>query len=256
MMMQYSTSRNRGNRGVIVLIATLFAVVFLSVFQGFVRETVFGVVGMFSVEGTAGGQYALVSRAVLAERLAAAEEELRRTRYQSILFERAAEENKRLLAFLGLRRPDAYSSGAVLAIPPRTHYDTALLSVPDGASPERGDLAVLSGVLMGTITDVSGRIVTVTFLSAPGAATDARVGDHAVVVLRGVGGGGFSFDVPVDFSLNRGDVIRSADGAFVIALVSSVHASPGQTSARVMAHAPVSLQHLTALEFIRVHSYE
>lgn len=255
-MMLYSTNRKKNNNTALTLSALVVVIFLLIVFQGFVRETVLGAAGVFLNSEPRTSVYALVPRSELIRQLVDAEEELSRIRYQAFLYERAVQENIELLTFTGLRRADAYTSGSVLSVPPRTHYDTILVSVPQGAIPHVGDFATLSEMLLGTVTRVSGRVVEVTLLSAPGAGTDARVQGDGVVVLRGTGGGGFLFDVPAELLLESGDIIRSADGAFVLAVVSTVHVSPERTSARVVAHAPVSLQRLFAVEFVRALSEE
>lgn len=247
------TSRKRRGGGASAIVFTLFVLLigFVAAFHG----TIGALLGQLLSAASAprSETYQALPKDVLAARLASAEEELARIRYQALLYTLTVEENERLSELLAFPEERAYASGRVIARPPRTHYDTLLVSIRDGSGVAVGDRVLVSGALVGTVSAVSQKVATVTLASAPGSAIDARVGEpSAIVVLRGEGGGAFSFEIPKDVALEAGDLIEAAAfGRHVVAVVASVEREPERTSAQVLAHAPFSFSDVRIVEFVR-----
>jgi cell shape-determining protein MreC len=171
--------------------------------------------------------------------------------YQAILYQQAVEENAKLEALLKLPHDMPVAAGRVVARPPKTLYDTLLVVVDPTAGIRDGDLVLFDGMLLGTVSDTSGGSATVLLYSAPGATTEATVGaPTAIVVAQGLGGGAFSFEVPSAVTLAPGDLVTSASGDGVLAIVHSVHANEGSATATVYASSPVSLADIDIVEFI------
>lgn len=181
-------------------------------------------------------------------------EESDRTKYQAVLYEIVSEENARLSALLSLPQDGVAATGRVVARPPRTLYDTLLVAIDPGAGIRMGDHALFEGILLGTVTSVSGGSATVSLHSSSGATTEAKTGTpSAIVVLTGLGGGAFTFEVPSAVSLNAGDRVMDALGMRQIAWVRSVEIADGRDNRAVYAYAPVSLSDLDFVRFMHPH---
>lgn len=248
MMMRHSTRRRRITSTlpfIGVVVAFFIMVLFHTPLQGLVVS----VLGLFEENNAS---YALLSRQELVERLDSAETELRRVYYQRYLYERAVGEEVRLKTFMGMRSPQAYGAGVVVAAPPRTGYDTLLISTPEGEVVRVGDEVHYDGFVLGTVSAVGDSFAQVTLYSTPGVVTDARVGEpSAIVSLQGKGGGSFSFEIPSESTLLPGTLITTVDGARVLGIVSSIERSPDRTTALVFAHLPVSAHTIRFVDFVR-----
>lgn len=197
--------------------------------------------------------YASLPRAVLATRLADAEAELARIRYQSLLYGMALEEQERLRALASLASDETVGVGRVVSRPPRSFYDSVLVSVPGPHQISVGDYALVQGVLVGTVERVSGEQILVLLFSSGGTTSDARVGEPAAIVsLRGVGGGAFTFDLPTSVVVAPGDMLTSAFHVDIpVAVVQSIATQPEQTTQHVQAHIPVSFSDFIYVTFMR-----
>jgi len=206
-----------------------------------------------SVSAPASEEYANLPRAVLAGRLKDAEQELARIRYQAVLSSALVAENERLLLELAIREDDETGVGRVVSAPPKTHYDTLLVSLPDNHAVSEGDVALFEGIVIGEVERTGSRAALVRLLTSPGLTTDVRVGEPgAIVVAQGLGGGAYVFDVPSGVSVASGDAVLSASyGARVLGVVGSVVADPDRTTKRVYAHAAAALSDIRFVHFIR-----
>ncbi|PIR85404.1 hypothetical protein COU15_01075 [Candidatus Kaiserbacteria bacterium CG10_big_fil_rev_8_21_14_0_10_45_20] len=252
-MIRTTITRNKKNFpkiGFSVALASIFLIV---LFQHPLQRVVFSL--FESISFTRETPYALIPQKTLALRLEKAEKELSRIRFQSVLYEQATLENAKLKEFIGTLDSESNTIGIVVATPPQTHYDSLVISVPTSGVIQENDRVVFSNILLGSVSDVSGRIVKANLFSAPGNTVDARVGEpNAIVVLNGEGGGAFSFEIPQDVAIASGDIIFSTGGEYIIAIVSSEKATPDSTSKKVFAHTPISFFELQFVEF--VHSVE
>lgn len=174
--------------------------------------------------------------------------------YQTILYQKVVEENARLSSLLSLPRAEVIAAGRVVAHPPRTLYDTLVVAIEPRTAVRRGDLVFFEGILLGTASSVTRGSTSVVLYSSPGASTEVKVGEPtAIVVMKGLGGGAFTFEVPAAVSLEPSDLVTSAATDAVIAIVRSVSTEEGSASVRVYASAPVSMSDLDLVEF--VHPY-
>lgn len=228
--------------GVLILLAI--------VFNGFITNTLSGVVAF--IANPRADVYENVPRSVLVSRLRDAEDELSRVRYQGLLYALEVEKNQELAQVLGLPTSEVSARGRVFARPPKTHYDTLLVSLSDSAQVEIGDQAYASGVLVGEVVETSNRIARVSLYSAPGVTLDARVGEpSAIVVMRGLGGGAFFLEVPKEVAIQEGDAILLAQSETLVAVAQRIIDEPEQTTFRVNAASPVSATDMHVIEFVK-----
>lgn len=161
-------------------------------------------------------------RAVLESRLAALEDEVSQTKYQSVLYASQVERIRTLEAELGLRPQEAYLSAEVLAAPPRTHYDTLLIRSGAVDGVQLGDMVSAQGIALGTVTAVSDATATVQLFSSPGATQDALVGEGAIIVVTGVGGGALEAYAPGELAVSVGDTVSDARSGEVFGVIASI----------------------------------
>ena len=195
--------------------------------------------------------YETLPKSVLASRLLDAEEELSRIKYQSLLYTINLEEIKSIKESLGLTEQETFLRANIIARPPRTHYDTFLISYDNKNGLEVGDLAFISGIYIGFVSEVREDTALVSLLSSPGVVFDVRAGDpSAIVVTKGLGGGSFTFDIPKEVNLNLGDIVSTGSGeSNVIAIVSSISETPEHTTSKVYANSPVNMNTARIIEF-------
>lgn len=169
-------------------------------------------------------EYSVLPRSILISRLTAAEVELSRTRYQTLLYQGVAEKNQALEKELQLRPQSSYTAARVLSAPPRTHYDTLLIDAGTSDGVMMGDSVSHEGVAVGSVTEVSTHSSLVELYSSPGSTHDAVIGTQkGITVLHGTGGGSLEALVPGDIAIEVGDVVRDARTDYVFGVVVAVH---------------------------------
>lgn len=246
---QLSKRRSLLSPGRIGFVFGALILLLVVVFNSFIVNVLSSLVA--SVTNPANSVYENVPRAVLASRLKDAEEELARLRYQGLLFALEVEKNQELTELLGIPEQEVIGRGRVFIRPPHTHYDTLLVSLMS-EDVAVGDLAYASGILIGQVSEVQKGVVRVTLYSSPGTTIDARVGEpSAIVVMRGLGGGSFSLEVPKEVSLEVGDSILVSQSDALVAVVQRIIDEPEQTTFRVHAASPVSGTDTRIIEFVR-----
>ena len=226
-------------------VALFVAAASIFIFHGSVFRIASATVSYFS--SSPSDEYLTLPKRVLASRLADAEVELGRVRYQALLYAEVAEENTRLTELLELSQGEVVAIGRVIARPPRTHYDTLLISLQEGHGAREGDRVVFEGMLLGKIVETSPRGALVSLFSSATSVIDARlnVEPTGIVTLKGQGGGAFVFEVPSNILIEAGNILVSAQhDTDVLAIVTSVSADPDRTVKTVFARAPVSFSEL------------
>ena len=241
--------RNRALRSIVTL-GSVALVLVVIVFNGFIASFVSGMLALLSTKTP--DTYEALPKSVLASRLEDAENELARIRYQSLLYSREVEKNQELTALLNLPTNDSFARGMVIARPPRTHYDTLLVSVPAISGISVGDEVYAHGTTVGTVSEVRNRTVLVSLFSSPDTTFDVRVGEpSAISSVQGLGGGAFSFELPKEVFVEVGDVVLAAHTESVVAVVQSITDEPERTTVTVRAAAPVALSDIRTVEFVR-----
>lgn len=253
-MMMTMRSRSPRPRRILSAVGTvvLIAVLVLGImFSGTLFRLGSALIASLSLP--ASREYAQFPRIVLASRLEEAERELSRIRYQATLSSALIAENERLLHELGIREDDETGVGRVVSVPPKTHYDTILVSLKEGHAVSVGDTALFEGVVIGEVERTGNRAALVRLLTSPGLTTDVRIGEPtAIVVAQGLGGGALVFDVPSVVSVAAGDTVLSASsGTHVLGIVRSVVVDPDRTTKRVYAHTVIALSDIRFVHFIR-----
>ena len=193
----------------------------------------------------------MIPKHILAARVADSEKELATIRYQAVLYEATAQENARLKEVLSLIDTDDVSFGRVIARPPKTQYDTLLVRVQDMSAVAVADQVFFNGLFIGEVTRAEDAFVLVTLFSNPGSLHEVQVGTpSAVVSLRGLGGGSFTFSIPNEIDVIPGDIVTSVlDSSLVVAVVESVQTKDDSTSKKVFAHNAVSFSDIDFVSF-------
>lgn len=190
-------------------------------------------------------EYSVLPRSVLISRLTAAEEELTRTRYQSLLYQDALTRIQSLETQLRLTPTTAYTAARVLAAPPRTHYDTLLIDKGSADGVREGDTALVESFALGAVTQISEHSSLVELYSSPGATRDAEIGtEKGIMVVRGAGGGALESLVPGEVVVEVGDVVRDTRTGLVLGVVVAVTKRETDTEQYVSIALPVSLASL------------
>lgn len=244
MMMGPSLFRNRGESRALIVLGVVLAVgIFISPWLQDVGTSV------LRLRGDGGGEYALLPKAVLIERLRTAEENLQNTRYQSIAYETVTRELADLRTEVGARALEAHMTARILATPPRSHYDTILIFAgeEDGVAPN--DIVMVEGVALGVVTELRPFSSIVELYSMPGTERDAKIGD-ATVVAYGVGGGALEARVPDELMVVAGDPVSDPYTGYVIGIVQSVEKREIDTDQYVRIALPTSFSDLVYVSLV------
>ncbi len=244
MMMGRSRFRHSSESRVFLILGAVIAVgIFLSPWIHDVGTS------LLKLRGDGGGEYALLPKAVLIERLRTAEDALQNTRYQSVFYEAQARELADLRTEVRARALDAHMTARVLAVPPRSHYDSILLLAgeEDGVAPS--DIAMVEGVALGAVTELRPYTSLVELYSMPGTERDAKIGD-ATVVVYGVGGGALETRVPDELPVVVGESVLDPYTGYVIGVVQSVEKREIDTDQHVRIALPTSLSDLVYVSLV------
>ncbi len=146
--------------------------------------------------------------------------------------------------------------GTVLASPPRSPYDTAVLDVGESAGVEVGDRALVGSVVLGVVSRVYPRTSVVEFYSTAGKKTEVSIlHDHASIPVEAVGQGGgeFAVTLPKEVSIGVGDkVVMQGINPFLFAIVEALQSSPTDSFETVRFKNPVPFSALRFLEIEKV----
>lgn len=217
MMMKVPFQRNHTPRRALALLFPLGLVLLVFLFGATVRDFVVGLT--LAVPES----YTAVPRSVLVSRLEAAEQELVRIRYQAYLYENTHKELQALKAELALRDDESYASARVVAQPPKTQYDTILVSAGEEQGVTVGDSVYSQGFLVGFVTQVSERSALVELYASPGSQHDVVSSeDGGVIVAMGLGGGLLEARVPGGMPIERGAVVKDVRTGAPFGVVLSV----------------------------------
>jgi cell shape-determining protein MreC len=245
MMARSRFSSAQTQRGLVVLAVVLVVGVF---FSPWIHSVL---VSVLAIRGDGGGEYSTLPRAVLIERLRTAEDELENIRYQAVVYETTARAYEELKREVGARDPEAHMTARVIAVPPRTHYDTIVLraGTEDGVLPD--DIAMVEGVALGIVTEVYPYSSIVELYSAPGRESDAHVSDAgATVVVVGVGGGALETRAPAALAIAVGETVTDPRTGYVFGIVSDIVARDIDTEQRILIALPHTLQDLTYVSLV------
>jgi len=164
-----------------------------------------------------------------------------------------AEQNRVFSEALGRptqRAPRVF--GAVLATPPRSPYDTAVIDigVGDGISP--GNLVLSGSTILGVISKVHAHTSLVEFFSTAGKKTPVSIlhgGGAIPAEAVGEGGGAFNVTLPKEVPVRRGDTITMPGLApLTFAEVEVIEGSDTDSFQVIRFKNPVSIGALRVLE--------
>lgn len=165
-------------------------------------------------------------------------------------------ENSSLALQLGRRQKEsARIIGTVVAAPPRSPYDTAVIDVGlrDGAT--EGDLALSGSAVLGVVSRAYARTSIVEFFSTAGRKTLVSIvrGTTAVPAEAvGEGGGAFVAILPKAVEVSVGDpVVMPGFNPDVFAAVISTESTAADSFQRIRFKNPVSIHTVRFLEIMR-----
>ena len=148
--------------------------------------------------------------------------------------------------------------GAILATPPRSPYDTAVLDVGAEHGVSVGDLALSGSVVLGKVSKIYNRTSVVEFFSTAGAKTPLFIlhgGDVIPVDGVGRGGGEFVATLPTEVSVSVGDeVVMPGLNPFLFAEIEVIERTVTDSFQVVRFKNPLSIQTLRFLELESVNT--
>lgn len=156
------------------------------------------------------------------------------------------DENRALARQLG--RPEREARrvvGAVLSLPPRSPYDTAVIDVGRNGGVEVGDSALSGSAILGVVSAVYSQTSIVEFFSTAGRKTPATIAHKGAAIpieAVGQGAGAFLAVLPKAVEISVGDAVTlSGVTSGLFATVDSTESSATDSFQRVRFKNPVSL---------------
>ena len=145
--------------------------------------------------------------------------------------------------------------GAVLALPPRSPYDTAIIDIGAREGIEVGDRALSGSTVLGLVSKVYARTSVVEFFSTAGRKTPVLVlhEDQAIPVdAIGQGGGTFIATLPKEAALKVGDaIIMPGLNPLLFANIVAIEGNPADSFEVVRFSNPLPISALRFLEIER-----
>ncbi len=145
--------------------------------------------------------------------------------------------------------------GAVLAAPPRSPYDTAVIDIGSRDGIEVGDAALSGSVVLGVVSKTFSRTSLVEFFSTAGKETPVLILHDGAAVqadARGEGGGAFRARLPREVPLRVGDVVVMPPwNVLKFATVSAIEGNAADSFQTVRFKNPIPIQSLRFLEIQR-----
>lgn len=142
--------------------------------------------------------------------------------------------------------------GAILATPPQSVYDTAIVDVGSNDGVEVGDLALSGSAILGVVSKTFARTSLVEFFSTAGKQTPVVLlheGQALQVEAEGKGGGEFRATLPRAVSIFVGDpVVMPGFNPLAFATVEAIEGSATDSFQAIRFRNPVSIQALRFLE--------
>lgn len=233
--------------GAVALVSLVLVFIFSSNIGSYVR----GVASNVIAPHVNSDEYSALSKNALIARLQSRDAELKRTRYQALLYSLLVSENASLRDSVGAVAIPTGVTARVITRPPRTNYDTLIIDVGKDGGIRENDVAIYHGVVLGRISALDSKSATVTLFSSSGVSHDVILGEpRAVAVAKGLGGGAFEVSVPQGVKVVLGDSVRfPGTEALVAGIVQSISAQTRDVSQTVRFTIPFSF---SELDFIRI----
>jgi cell shape-determining protein MreC len=141
--------------------------------------------------------------------------------------------------------------GNILTKPNRSPYDTIIIDIGNNMGVRSGNLIYANGnVPIGNIDKVYSNTSLAVLYSSPGQKTDGFLdGSNASVELVGRGGGNFEMIIPIELSVEKGQIVYlPGNNSEVLALVNEIISKPSDPFKLVILSSPVNIQDLKWVE--------
>lgn len=189
-------------------------------------------------------------RQILIERLRAAETEVQRTRYQAVLYADLAQENGKRSA---TTTAASYKTAAIIAYPPKTHYDSLVIDAGQDAGVAVGDLVYSGPFIIGVISSASSKTAVVELFSSPGTTREVKIGTpESIVTLTGVGGGSFEAKVPGDIAVATSSLAKDIQSGAKVAQVVGKTTKPADTLVTILLTSPASFSSWSTVDLVHL----
>jgi cell shape-determining protein MreC len=179
------------------------------------------------------------------------EMEIQTNKTSLLLLDILKNENLDLKLILGRKSSEKMVLGVILASPPTSPYDTAIIDVGSDDGIVVGDKVFADGdVLIGEIAEVYGNQSKIFFLSTPGKKTmvsfiNSKIKTEAI----GRGGGNFRANIPAGAGVIAGDIVVSADiDPKNMGIVESVDTDSADSFSSILFRMPINIYSLHFVE--------
>jgi rod shape-determining protein MreC len=179
-------------------------------------------------------------------------EEISELRTTMIDYQILKNENDQLKEMIGrLPVKNNLMLGNILTKPNRSPYDTIIIDIGNNMGVRSGNVIYANGnVPIGNIDKVYSDTSLAVLYSSPGQKTDGFLdGSNASVELVGRGGGNFEMIIPIELSVEKGQIVYlPGNNSEVLALVNEIISKPSDPFKLVILSSPVNIQNLKWVE--------
>lgn len=135
-------------------------------------------------------------------------------------------------------------------------YNTIIIDVGDNLSVLPGDLVLVSpGIVLGEIIQTSKNISKVELLSSYGKKTGVFLGEEkAMVEVEGAGSGNFSIEVPKEFKVEKGGIVKYPGiRDLFVGVVAEINFDANSSYKEVLITVPLNLREVSLVEITSNH---
>lgn len=172
--------------------------------------------------------------------------ELLISREKIMNFEVLGAEHARLLEEFGRIGNQGKTIATVLVRPPQTPYDMLILDAGSTDGVSSGDAVyTMGGIILGTVSEVAANSSNVTLFTRTDLQTEAFFErTNLAVTLRGIGGGTFEVEVPLEADVLKDDVLIVPKlEPSIVGVVSLVESSVKNAFKRVLIQTPANISY-------------
>jgi len=195
----------------------------------------------------------LQSKGKLIEENQALRRELKRTELRALSSSLFEEENKSLKEILHRSIKKDYILAVVLLRPSLSPYDTFIIDTGEEEGVSIGDFALVSKVVIGSVTEVFTKTATVTLFSSPGRKVNVIIGPSRLPAeAEGQGGGNFKILLPREIDVTEGDSITIPDiNPDIFGIVEHIDREATDAFQTILFKNPINMNEVYFIEVVR-----